>query len=377
MIKVGIDITSLIYDRGVSRYTSNLVESLLTQPDITLYLYGSSLRQNKILKSHAKQLSNDHKNCKVRIQKFPPSMLTWLWKFRINSIKKQLPQIDLFHSWDWLQPPDKDLPLVSTVHDLAMLKYSKTAHPKVLKMHQESWKILKQRKAHLIAVSRSTKNDLVELLDFDPSLIHVIYEALPSQTQDASEQMSDQKYQQIKKQLKLDKPYLFFIGTREPRKNLKRLINAWKPLAKDCQLIIAGEKGWDKTSKKAQQAPEGLRFLGKVGNPELSVLYGEAKMLVYPSLYEGFGLPILESFYHGTPVVTSNVSSMPEVAGNAAELIDPNSVEDIRKGIEKILNENKEAQQKRLKQMIIRLQLFNWDKVAKQTIKVYQKAFQS
>ena len=107
---------------------------------------------------------------------------------------------------------------------------------------------------------------------------------------------------------------------------------------------------------------------------ELAVLYGEAELLLYPSLYEGFGLPILEAFHFGTPVVTSNTSAMPEIAGNAAELVEPTSVESIRKGITKVLTENNDAGRRRLQQMIIRLQLFNWQRVAEETCKVYRKA---
>ena len=371
-MKVGIDISSLVYERGVSRYTSNLVRALVKNTDLNLSLYGSSFRQFSELDQQAKALCKGSK-CRVVVQKLPPSLLRWMWRFSFNSINTKLPKINVFHSWDWQQPPDKNIPLVSTIHDLAILKFPQIAHPQVVRMHHKSWQILKQRKAHIIAVSRSTKQDLVKMLGFDPNLISVIYEALPVETPQTAELMNDEEYDQIKKRLNLSKPYLLFVGTREPRKNLTNLIKAWKPLAKDYQLIVAGEEGGDETSKLAKNKKDSLRFLGKVSHQELVVLYSEANVFVFPSLYEGFGLPILESFYHGTPVVTSNVSSMPEVAGNAAELVEPKSVESIRQGIEKILNENRDAQRKRLQKMIIRLQMFNWQKVARQTEQVYKK----
>ena len=117
-----------------------------------------------------------------------------------------------------------------------------------------------------------------------------------------------------------------------------------------------------------------VKFLGFVEDSDLPYFYNACRAFIYLSKYEGFGLPILEAFYHGTPVVTSNVGSMPEVAGNAAELVNPNSVEDIRAGIEKILNESKLKQQERLKKMIIRLHQFSWDKVARETVAVYHQA---
>lgn len=215
----------------------------------------------------------------------------------------------------------------------------------------------------------------MELLKYPASLVHVVHEALPYEVVRTAESVSEDEYEKMKRRLQLDKPYILFVGTREPRKNLLRLIEAWEPLAEKVQLIIAGEKGWDDTEQKDKVLSHpNLRFLGRVSDEELTVLYGEAELFAYPSLYEGFGLPILEAFYHGTPVLTSNVSSMPEVAGNAAELVDPLSVKSIRKGIEKILEESREEQQRRLQKMIIRRQLFSWSKVAEDTIRVYQQA---
>jgi glycosyltransferase involved in cell wall biosynthesis len=372
-MNVGIDITSVIYGRGVSRYTSNLIRALAKRKDINLSLYGSSFRQYRELESFVNDshfLAADSK-----IQKYPPSILSKLWQLGLNPIKKQLPGLDVFHSWDWLQPPDQGLPLVSTIHDLAILKYPETAHPKILSMHQHSWQTLKKKNAHIIAVSRSTKKDIVELLQIPSSHVHIVYEALPQETVRVTEALTEEKYEYLKNQLQLTQPFLFFVGTREPRKNLQRLIQAWLPLARDYQLIIAGETGWDGTSApNSLTRHPNLRFLGKVTNQQLAVLYEEASCFVYPSLYEGFGLPILEAFYHGTPVVASNISSMPEVAGNAAELVDPLDINSIKQGIEKIINESRADQQQRMQRMILRLHLFDWQKVADETIQVYKLA---
>jgi glycosyltransferase involved in cell wall biosynthesis len=378
---IGIDISSLIYDRGVSRYTSNLVRALSNHADLNLYLYGASLRQEDVLKKRVKQITkNAPAKIKTVIQKLPPSLLTRFWDFGFNPLHKIFPELDLFHSWDWIQPPDKNLPLVSTIHDLAILKFPETAHPTILKRHQKSWKILKERKAHIIAISNATKKDIIEHLGIPAGRIDVIYEALPQETAQVADNLSDERYIQIKKKLPLERPYILFVGTREPRKNLDRLIKAWQPLASDYQLIIAGEEGWDQTSQNQSKKNQLVvndqpRFLGKVSDEELVVLYSEAACFVYPSLYEGFGLPILEAFSFGTPVVTSNVSSMPEVAGNAAELVNPHSIEDIRKGIKTVLSESDQKQKERLQKMIIRLQLFSWERVATETRAVYEKIY--
>lgn len=376
-MRIGIDITSILYQRGVSRYTSNLVRVLLRQPGVKLSLYGSSFRRYGELETMAENLL-DEADGEVSVQPYPPTAVSWLWRLGRHKIADRLPKIQLFHSWDWLQPPDTTFPLVSTIHDLAILKFPETANAKIKKMHENSWKVLKERQAHIIAVSRSTKNDIVELLGYPAYMVHIIPEALPVEYSTVSDAMTEKRSEKIKARLNLTKPYLLFVGTREPRKNLVRLIQAWEPLSDQVDLLVAGDSGWDKTESLNTDVlrGKGLRFLGRVTDEELVVLYGEAEIFAYPSLYEGFGLPILEAFHEGTPVLTSDNSGMQEVAGNAAELIDPMSVESIRAGLTKILGENKSEQQQRLKRMIIRMQLFNWDNVAAKTVKVYQQAIQ-
>lgn len=378
-MKIGIDITPIIYDRGVSRYTSNLVQALAGRNDVELRLYGSSMRQKSRLEEFAREVgrfrSSRHQSV---IQGYPPKVQELLWNtFHQNQVRSLLPDVEVFHSWDWLQPPDKDLPLVSTIHDLAILKYPETAHPTIVKYHQRSWDILKQRRAQIITVSHATRKDVIDLLKFPAQDVHVVYESLPLESLHVGQQLTEEKEDLIKQKLQLDQPFILCVGTREPRKNLRRAIEAWWPLRKDVQLLVAGAAGWDDSAEVGEKLQsEQLRFLGKVSDEELAVLYGEAELLLYPSLYEGFGLPILEAFHFGTPVVTSNTSSMPEIAGNAAILVDPTSVEAIRKGITRILNEDQDEARRRLQQMIIRLQLFSWQRVAEETCKVYRKAIQ-
>lgn len=378
MLRVGIDVSPIIYGRGVSRYTSNLVTALLKSGKIDLSLYGCSWRQKAELEAEVQKLIAAKPRTPHEVQAIPPTVQNVLWNWlKLNHIRSTFPKLDVFHSWDWLQPPDPDLPLVSTIHDLAILHFPETAHPQIKKMHERSWEILKQRQAHIIAVSRATQRDVIELLGFPPERVHVVYEALPVEHKQVSESLDEETYTAIQTRLGLVKPYILFVGTREPRKNLSRLIEAWEPLAADFDLIVAGERGWDETTQLEARAQDGLRFLGRVSEAELAVLYGEAEVFAYPCLYEGFGLPILEAFYHGTPVLTSSVSSMVEVAGNAAELVDPESVSSIRGGLERLLGESLPEQQRRLQKMIIRLQMFNWRQVADQTAKVYQHVIDS
>ena len=371
-MNIGIDITAIIYGRGVSRYTSNLVRSLI-EIDQNLCLFGSSLRQRKQLEEFSETLSRYYrKNITTDFQLLPQRLQTFLWHtLKKNTFSSSTKKVDVFHSWDWMQPPLETIPLVSTIHDLAMIKFPESAHPAILHQHQQSWDILKEKKARIIAVSNATKKDIVSLLGYPSYLVDVVHEALPKEVSEVNEAITEEHAAALKNKLALTRPYILFVGTREPRKNVLRLIEAWKPLSGNIDLIVAGAVGWDETT--TQQHP-GLRFLGRVSDEELSVLYAEAELFAYPSLYEGFGLPILEAFHHGTPVVTSNNSGMVEVAGNAAELVDPESTHSIRTGIEKVLNESSDEQKKRLQRMIIRQQMFSWNRVAKETVAVYKKA---
>lgn len=369
-LQVGIDISAAAFNRGVSRYTTNLVQALSDLPKVDLHLYGTSLRQSAPLDKLVAQV----KPKDAVIQRIPPRVHEFIWQYtKLNSIRSHWPQLDVFHSWDWLQPPDRNLPLVSTIHDLSILKYPEVVHPKVLAMHRRSWQILQQQHAHIIAVSQATKQDILNLLDFSPKRVHVVYEALPNETKLVAAHISAEQENIIKDKLDLNLPYILFIGTQEPRKNLPRLVEAWWPMRKDIQLIIAGRSGWG-TDIKQQHA--NLRFVGEVSNKQLAVLYRNAQLLAFPSLDEGFGLPILEAFYHKTKVLTSNRSAMQEVAGNAAQLVDPENTDSIAEGIDKLMNESAAASEERQKRMRLRLQLFNWQTTAINTLKVYQAAMQ-
>ena len=375
---VGIDFTSVIYGRGVSRYTQNLAQALAQNPEVQLSLFGYSLRQKDSLYKAASKVTQAINNSPVatKFLQLPTFAIEKLWQLGFKPVSKEIRNMDVFHSWDWMQPPDKNIPIVSTIHDLAILKFPETAHPKILAAHETSWKILKQNRSHIIAVSQATKTDVVKLLGYPAYMVHVVHEALPEEFIYAANSLTEEQEEKIKEKLVLNRPYIFFVGTREPRKNLKRLIEAWQPLAPQYDLIIAGDLGWDNSDSAATEFKYQPRFLGRITDKALSVLYANAEVFAFPSLYEGFGLPILESFHHGTPVVTSNCSGMAEVAGNAAELVDPESVESITQGLQKVLQENVAEQQKRLQRMIIRQQMFNWDKTARETIAVYKQAIQ-
>lgn len=367
-LTIGIDISSVLYGRGVSRYTSNLVQALQAHTNLHLELFGNSLRRKNELKDFAKKIG---KTKHLRAYSVPPKALSLLWyKLHWPDIQQFLPKVQVFHAWEELVPPSKNIPVVATIHDLAILKYPKSAHPATRYRHAQAWKRLKEINAHIIAVSQSTKDDVIEYLDIPSHHVHLIYEALPNERK---LQVSSQQLNMVKVEYDVLRPYLLWVGTHEPRKNLERLVEAWQPLAKDIDLVLVGAQGWGVNFNSFKYLP---KVLGYIEDVTLSALYAGAQAFVFPSLDEGFGLPILEAFYYKVPVVTSDRSAMKEIAGNAAVLTDPENPQKLTKAIEKILNENSQEKKRREQAMIQRLQIFSWTNVAQATQKVYYKASQ-
>ena len=371
-MKIGIDVSQIVYGTGVSFYTSSLVENLLKIDKTNEYRFlAGTLRQSDFFKNYFTSLK-DFKNAKGKIALFPPSLAD-LFSNRLHllPIESFLGKIDVFHSSDWSQPPTKAAK-ITTIHDFGFLKFPATAHPKIKSVMARRLKWVKKEADVVIAISESTKKDIIEILNIPEQKIKVVYEAAP----DDVIQIKDQKkINQIKNKYKLDGDFLLSVATLEPRKNLKRIILAFQKIKKDfpsMKLVIVGKSGWDQSLNEiAKQKQSDIVFTGYINRSDLLALYSSASCFVFPSLYEGFGLPILEAMKCGAPVVTSNVSSMPEVAGQAGVLVDPLSVEKITQGIKKAIGDKENLVQKGFEQA----NSFSWEKTAKETLKVYEEIF--
>lgn len=267
------------------------------------------------------------------------------------------------------------LKTVVTVHDLGS-EYL----PKMHQFKQRLYLGLMQRMqlktaAKIIAVSQATKKDLVEKIGIEAKKIKVIYEGY--NTELFKMVNSDILVNTLRQYGLESMQYFLFVGTIQPRKNLERLTLAFNYLinqtASADKLVIVGSKGW--LSDEIYRLPERLgikervRFLGYVPDRDMPALYSGAIALAYPSLFEGFGLPILEAQACGCPVLTSNVSSMPEVAGQSAVLVDPYNIDDIVRGMGKIVSKGQRG--KIIKQGAENIKRFSWEKCASQTLKVF------
>lgn len=363
---IGFDMTPMLYGRGVSRYTSNIIRAL-RKKDANIRLFGSSFRANRALKTMARDFSKEvgitHK---PSILAFPPSFLARMW-YSVNRlhIESLMPKVEVFHAWEELVPPSYTTPIVATIHDLAIFRFKELAHPSTLERHTQAYKRLKEYGSHVIAVSLQTKRDLIEVLDFDEDKIHVIPEAIPQEH--IVEKNEILPREDLTKFYGVKKPYFLWVGTQEPRKNLKRVVEAWKKFKDTHDLVLVGAAG-----TKEVKSGDGIILPGYLTNAQLASFYTNADLLLFPSLYEGFGLPILEAFHYDCPVVTGNNSGMSETAGEAAILVDPYSTSSIAKGIEKVLKlKDKPALLKKMKQQ---LKKYDWEKSAALTLEVYKIA---
>ncbi len=330
-----MDISQIAHPGGVATYTLNLSERLSKDPNLEMVYFYSSLRKN-----YKGKLKN------VKSYRLPPTLFELLFnKWRNVPIEKFLGIIDVFHSSDWTQPPTK-AKKVTTFHDVVPLKYPQWSHPKIVEVHKRRLKLVEKEIDHVIVVSKATKKDLLEVSSIPEEKITVIYEA---PTIDFKLQPKE-KIKEFLKKYKLPEKFVLAIGGVGERRNLDRI----KEACKDYNLVITG------------QTIPWLEF------DELELLYQSASVLLYASVYEGFGIPILDAFSSRLPVITSNVSSMPEVGGKAALYVDPLRVEDIKEKLD-LMMEDQVLREEMIKKGKEQVKKFSWKKTAEQTFQVYKK----
>ncbi len=261
---------------------------------------------------------------------------------------------------------------VITIHDLTFFIYPEL-HTRV-KRHYFRW--FTRQAAHsrntLICVSNSTAADLKRIFPRHNAEVHVVPLAIGHGPQ------GDLPFEPLREKFRLHRPYILFVGTLEPRKNIVSLLEAYRHISesRDELLVIVGKKGWFYesifTKVKELELNERVRFTGFVSEEEKFALIRHCRIFIYPSLYEGFGLPVLEALSMGIPTITSNISSMPEVAGDAALLIDPLSVNEIAGAMSLLLSDP--GIQDRLKQNAWKqARLFSWERTATETVTIYKK----
>jgi glycosyltransferase involved in cell wall biosynthesis len=367
VMQIGIDSRLPFYQLGgISQYILHLIPALAELDQENLYVIFHSRRDERCYLPAAQNFR--------RLNLWTPCHHRWeRWALSMELIPHKL---DLWHSPDFIPPGFGLKRRIITVHDLNFIYYPQflTAESRRYYAGQIEWAV--QTADHIVADSHATRHDLIERLQVPAdkvTTIHLAANPIFEQT------YPDDVVDKTLRQLNLPRGFILFVGTLEPRKNLPGLIKAYHQLrsetAVDVPLILVGGRGWiyDEVFATIEDLGLGLdvRHLSGIFDEQLAHLYTAAGMLVTPSFYEGFGLPALEAMHCGCPVIVSNRGSLPEVAGDAGILLDPDDINGWVGAMAQVLTDNS-LRQKMVRRGRIQAQQFTWRKAAAETLRLYQ-----
>lgn len=365
-MKLGFDISMLPSGRGVSNYIINLLEE---------FSIRSPENEYKLLCNSAKpcHMPSFSPKSSLRTLKLPNRILKFFWHgLGFPPVEWILGDIDLFHSPAHtpvyaICPPAKKW--VVTVHDLFTFKmnYKKNTQREEMKILQR----MSRKASHVIAVSYSTKNDLLELIPSLESRVSVIHEGVGKQFRIIDNfNITLEKYG-------INRPYILYVGSAAANKNISTILSAFTDICSQVEhdFVMIGHSSWRydsvKMMIKENKIKERVKLTGFISDEDLPAFYSGADLFVSPSLYEGFGLAFLEAMACGTPVIASNVASMPEVVGDAGVLIDPHDVGELSDAILRILKDD--TLKKRLREKgLHRASAFSWESAAEKTLEIYE-----
>lgn len=371
-MRIGIDATALPVELyGAGNYIVNLVHALArVNSDSELVVFTKPV--------HAPLFqSQEH----IQVASVALPMRTWriAWEQTILPRLIRRHELDVFHSPHYTIPFAAPCATVVTFHDMTFFLYPQ-AHLLYKRFFFRTIIPISARRASaVIAISESTRQDILRLTRISPSKVFGIPYGVGSNFRP---EKNPAILDEIRRQYNLPAEFLAYVGNLEPRKNLPMLLRAFARLVKQGlphDLVLAGSRGWKDNAVFSACQELGLskrvHFIGFVPQAKLPALYSACSAFVYPSLYEGFGLPVLEALACGAVVVTSNVSSMPEVAGKAGILIDPQNVDDLTNALYRALTDQ-ELRATLPNMAIERARLFSWERAAKETLALYARAAQ-
>ena len=363
-MNIGLDVSPIAERNwtGVGNYIINIVSNIskIDKENKYYLCYRFSHIKNK-----AKILKISQNNFRTKIIQEPLNFIFQL-------------KIDIFHGMADRMPWSYRARNIVTIHDIgaAILEdnYASNHFKDMMKKRYEN--ILQKKPANIvITVSEFTKKEIVKHYSYPEDKIRVIYHGI----RNIFTPKSEDNISLTKDKYGINTDYFIYVGSINIRKNIKRVIEAFKILTeknKTITLVLAGDLsyGHEEILEKINKLNIGerVKIIGYLKNEELASLYSGAMALVFPSLYEGFGLPVIEAMACGTPVLTSNISSMPEIAGNAACLVNPEDVSDIAGNLIN-LAEDKNLRKALSEKGWERAKYFSWEKAAKDTLKVYSE----
>jgi len=373
-MRIGIDYTAAARERaGIGRYTRQLVQAVLAPElaggghDYVAFAAAAGVDP---------EVFEPLRAARVQLRTLPISdeWVARLW----HRLRLPLPvelftgRLDIFYSPNFVLPPA--LPqtrTLLTIHDLSFMQYPDHFVPRLVEYLSKVVPRSVQRADHILADSESTRQDLIRQMDVSPDRVTVLYCGVDQRFEPTGDADKDRVV--LKRYDLLERPYVLAVGTLQPRKNHVRLIQAFAALDGDAELVIVGGRGWlyEDILDEADRHQGHVRVLGFVDDSHLPALYRGARVFAFPSLYEGFGIPVLEAMACGTPVVCSNASSLPEVAGDATLLVNPLDILEMSAALARTLNDN-DLRQNMIRKGIQQSKKFTWGSAARQLLSVFE-----
>lgn len=387
-MRIGIDV-SRYFDKsgGIGVYAANLLKYLLKIDKNNEYnaysFFYDCIPPNRKDKKIIGEFKRISKKIVFAQTNLPTSILKKRWNnSSIEYKEKMLKDVDIIHSTAYMVPELFNSKLIVTIHDLSFLIFPEYHTRENYQLVLKNLIYLNSRPYMVICDSEWTKKDVIKYFHVPEEKLKVIYLGVDDKF---TKEVDKNKKAKVLKKYNLAEGYLLCVSSIEPRKNFLRIINVFSQLIKKAEyrnlrLVCVGGKGWKNTKiyekVKKKNLEDAVHFLGYLEEDELPYIYNGAKLFLYPSLYEGFGLPVLEAMASKVPVITSNVSSLPEVAGDAAIMINPYSEKELFDSMLALL-ENDEKGGELISKGIKNAKRFNWEKTAKNTLQVYKEVYKN
>ncbi|MBM4048369.1 MAG: glycosyltransferase family 4 protein [Planctomycetes bacterium] len=374
-MRIGIDARPLQSQRrGVGQYLFYLLKHLARidrdNQYVLFYNYFWSL-------DGFSPFTCDNPNFSDKVFRFPTHLLDLFWKnFSFPKVDSLMGDVDVFHESLLHTVPPCRGSVVVTLYDFVPMHYPEYYSRSYLEKYQHSLRQVANRAAHVIAISESTKRDVVSFTSIPAERVSVVYPGVDPQFRPLSKEA---RLDEVLRAKHLDESYILYVGAANRHKNLGTLLAAYRALApelrRDYLLAFAGNVSWDYelllNEARRLDLSDRVRCIGYVSDEDLPFIYSGASLVVFPSLYEGFGFVPLEAMACGTPAISSNTSSMPEVVGDAGILFDPNDTVALTHAMNAALTDQA-LRATLVGKGLHRAPTFSWERTARQTLDVYR-----
>ena len=378
MPRICFDLQPLISKRsGVGWYTYNIINNIEAEDMLVQGMCFDFLGRNNV-----RERLEDIKAENLYINKWLPSkvyrLLTGLLPVNYDWF---FPGGDIYHYFNFTAPSiSRRKKVIITIHDMVYKILPETVSYKTLYILNREMERSVKRADAIITVSENSRKDILRFHDVESDRISIVNPGIDYDFFKAAQDMDGNTLSMVRKKYNLPDRFILYLGTIEPRKNITALVGAYEKLPEDIRrefkLVIAGGVGWkaDGILKRIKESPEAANIMriGYVDEADKHFIYGAAAVFVFPSLYEGFGIPVIEAMASGTPVVTSSNSSLPEAGGDAALYSDANDIEAISDNILRVLTD-KELEAEMIRRGMKHAASFSWKKSAGKTVEVYRR----